>query len=442
MQGSAVGGYAVAGQQYPSVDRQYSSAGTADYGPPAGADYRLPANGQAGLPVRGDARLADTRSEHWQPGNPYSGRDTVPSYEPPQPSFRADGENMSQGVGPRPVEAPVAATAEPNEGLCESAQILARVGSDIILAGEIVPLVDKAMADNKDQIPESQWEDTREALIRQAIEGRVQAKVICEDIKRKLPPEGLEHIKGLFGEGFETHEIPSRLEKAKLASRLELERELEKIGSSLKQEKMLFVERAMAMKWIEENVRDTEEITHDDMLDYYREHQKEYEHPARARWEQLTAYFSRHPNKAEAFDAVARMGNEVLDGRPFADVAKEYSEGITARDGGSRDWTTPESLRSKELDRAVFGLPVGKLSQIIEDEKGFHIIRVVEREDLSRTPFVEAQVGIKEKLTAERRKQQLAEFSERLKSEIPVWTVFDERTADSRAPGGEQSPIR
>ena len=428
--------YGVAGQQGPPADRQYPSAGAVDDGSPAGADNRPPANGQATWPDQNEMRFADARTESRQSGDLYSGRERARSYEPPQPSFQTRDEP------PRQVEAPAAAAAEPNQGLCESAQILARVGSDIILAGEIVPLVDKAMKDNKDQIPESQWEATREALIRQAIEGRVQAKLFCADIKRKLPAAGLEHIKGVYGDGFEKHEIPSRLKKANLVSRLELNRELEKIGSSLKQEKLLFVERAMAMKWIDENVRDTGEITHDDMLDYYREHQEDYEQLARARWEQLTVRFSHHPNEAEAYDAIARMGNEVLDGRPFADLAKECSEGTTARHGGIRDWTTQGSLRSKELDRAIFGLPVGKLSQIIEDEQGLHVIRVLEREDSSRTPFVEAQVEIKEKLGVERRKRQLEEFTARLKSEIPVWTVFDEQTADNRSLGSGESPIR
>ena len=32
--------------------------------------------------------------------------------------------------------------------------------------------------------------------------------------------------------------------------------------------------------------------------------------------------FSKYPNKDAAYDAIARMGNQVLAGAPFADVAK------------------------------------------------------------------------------------------------------------------------
>jgi parvulin-like peptidyl-prolyl cis-trans isomerase-like protein len=420
----------------------YPAASAVGYRPSRDIGNRSEADSRLGFSEPNGMRYAEAGANNRPSADSHLAPERARSLQPPQPAPAPPDRNLPRGENPPRVQAMAASPPEPNEGLCETAQILARVGSDIVLAGEIVPLIDKTMEENKDKIPERQWEATRKALVQQAIESRVQYKLICEDVKRSLPPEGLEHVEGLFGERFEEHEIPVRLKKANLASRLELERELEKIGSSLKREKRLYVERSMAMKWVDENVRNSEEITHDDMLDYYREHRKDFEHPGRARWEQLTIRFSRHPDKAEALDALARMGNEVLDGRPLADVAKEYSQGTTARDGGARDWTTQESLRSKELDRAIFALPLGKLSQIIEDEQGVHIIRVTEREDQSRTPFTEAQVEIKKKISLARREQQFGEFTERLKSEIPVWTVFDDQTADSRSAETGKAPIR
>ena len=427
---------------YPVAGHQYPAAGTMDCRPSGDVGDRPGADSRPGFPEPSGTRYAEAGADNRPSADSHLTPERARLFQPPQPTLPPHDRDLPRGKNPPRVQAMAASPPEPNGGLCESAQILAKVGSDIILAGEVLPLIDKAMEENKDKIPESQWEATRKALIQQAIESRVQYKLICADVKRSLPPEGLEHVQRLFGERFDDHEIPDRLKKANLASRLELERELDKIGSSLEREKQLYVERSLAMKWVDENVRNTEEITHDDMLDYYRENQKDFEHPGRARWEQFTMRFSGHPNKAEAFAALARMGNEVLDGRPFADVAKEYSEGTTARDGGARDWTTQASLRSKELDRAIFGLPVGKLSQIIEDEQGLHIIRVTEREDQSRTPFTEAQVEIKEKIRQARRQQQFVEFTERLKSEIPVWTVFDDQTADSRSSETGESPMR
>ena len=57
-----------------------------------------------------------------------------------------------------------------------------------------------------------------------------------------------------------------------------------------------------------------------------------------------------------------------------------HSQDISATDGGVHSWTNKDSLVSEVLDEAIFTLPVGQLSQILEDKRGFHIVRVVERE--------------------------------------------------------------
>jgi parvulin-like peptidyl-prolyl isomerase len=124
---------------------------------------------------------------------------------------------------------------------------------------------------------------------------------------------------------------------------------------------------------------------------------------------------------------LAAMGNEVLAGRPLADVARERSEGPTATSGGGFDWTGKGSLSSARLDEAIFALPVGQLSAIIEDGEQLHIVRVTERKEAGRTPFTEAQVEIRETLIAERRQQASDEYLAKLRQRTPVWTVFDDR---------------
>jgi parvulin-like peptidyl-prolyl isomerase len=121
------------------------------------------------------------------------------------------------------------------------------------------------------------------------------------------------------------------------------------------------------------------------------------------------------------------MGNEVyLGGAPLWAVAKRSSHGVTAGDGGQFDGTSQGSLRSKVLDAAIFTLPLNQLSSVLEDEDGFHIVRVLERRDAGRTPFETCQGEIKEKLKKEHVDQQKAAYLADLRERTPVWTVFDE----------------
>jgi parvulin-like peptidyl-prolyl isomerase len=126
-----------------------------------------------------------------------------------------------------------------------------------------------------------------------------------------------------------------------------------------------------------------------------------------------------------AFEAIARMGNQVFGGAPLAEVAKTGSDGFTAANGGQWDWTSKGSLTNQQIDAALFNLPVGQLSPIIADEKGYHIIRVTKREDELVQPFLEAQVEIKKKIIEDRSKKQFREYMAELERKTPVWTIYD-----------------
>jgi parvulin-like peptidyl-prolyl isomerase len=126
------------------------------------------------------------------------------------------------------------------------------------------------------------------------------------------------------------------------------------------------------------------------------------------------------------------MGNDVLNGRSFSEVAKESSEGPTASQGGLYEWTTQGSLVSEVIDNAIFSLPVGELSAILDDHQALHIVRVLERSDAGRTPFVEAQVAIRMELRRQQQESTRKEYLDRLKNRTPIWTVFDDKQKNTR----------
>jgi parvulin-like peptidyl-prolyl isomerase len=127
------------------------------------------------------------------------------------------------------------------------------------------------------------------------------------------------------------------------------------------------------------------------------------------------------------------MGNQVLDGVPLAEVAKARSHGVSAAQGGFWDWTGKDSLRSKVLDEAIFTLPIGRLSEILEDDQGFHVVRVIGREPAAMKPFADAQVEIKKKIRAQRQSDAKAAFIAKLRQQTPVWTAFDNDRAPESA---------
>ena len=78
------------------------------------------------------------------------------------------------------------------------------------------------------------------------------------------------------------------------------------------------------------------------------------------------------------------------------------------------------------------------LSQIIEDERGYHIVRVRERIDAGQVPFIESQEKIKSAIQLARREAEYKKFVEALRTKTAVWTVYDNEPALARQPAGTQ----
>jgi len=212
----------------------------------------------------------------------------------------------------------------------------------------------------------------------------------------------------------------------------ELELKLRSVGTSLDQQIVQFGEQALGRDVLSRYYQAKYTVTHQEMLDYYEQHAADFQFPAKARFELLTAKTANYGgDRVAARNAVAAMGNDVIRSVPFAAVAKKGSQEPNAASGGLYDWVTQGSLASKPIDEAVFRLEPGKLSEIMEDDNGFHIVRVLERTPAGIVSFVEAQPKIKLAIEQQKAEAERKKFFEQLLKSTAVWTVFD-------PPGGRE----
>jgi parvulin-like peptidyl-prolyl isomerase len=370
------------------------------------------------------------------------------------------------GLPPQSAGPPPAWGASP----CEEAQILARVATDVVLSHDLFAAVDELISRSKAKLSAHEIEKQRAALAEQVTAGlrqllahmndpdpgnyvdpqqrallvqllqqQVEIKLIYQDFRRTVPAENLPHVEEQLGRDFEQTGLPELLKREGVQTRQDLEWKLRAKQSSIEREKRIYCEKMIANQWIFHELNMDKEVTHDQMLEWYQAHVTEFDKPARARWEELMVSFSRYKSPAEAYAALAQMGNQVLAGAPLAEVAKARSDGLTATSGGRHDWTARGSLASDRLDEALFTLPLGQLSPIIEGATGDHIIRVTERQPATRTPFAESQKEVREKIRKERINKQQREYLAKLHRQFPVWTIFDETTRRTKPPGEEPS---
>jgi hypothetical protein len=129
---------------------------------------------------------------------------------------------------------------------------------------------------------------------------------------------------------------------------------------------------------------------------YEAEKESRFHRPAAARVHALLVSPTQapHPFSAEP-DAVGeaaarakavRLHDEIVAGADFAAVARRASEDATAPSGGDIGWVSPHQLVA-EVDRVLWTLPIGAVSDVIPSALGDYVVRVDERVDEGYVPF-------------------------------------------------------
>ena len=128
----------------------------------------------------------------------------------------------------------------------------------------------------------------------------------------------------------------------------------------------------------------------------------------------------------DARERAEAIRQELLNGADFAQTAREESEGPSGENGGSLG-TFGRGQMVPAFEEAAFSLEPGEISEIVETQFGFHIIRVSEKTESSTVPLAEVSSQIVEFLSQQRRNEAVNEYVEGLREAADV-TVFGEES--------------
>lgn len=151
--------------------------------------------------------------------------------------------------------------------------------------------------------------------------------------------------------------------------------------------------------------------------DYYNKNLQEFYKEQQLSFRQILIKFSEFEDKFAAKRECDKILSKINQGSDFAELAKKYSNGSHASDGGL--WLPQDAtdLR-KDLFNIVIKLKEDELSGIIETSMGYHIILCVQNIKDSYESFKDVQDDIYQKLYREKFGRKKNEYIDKLKKDF------------------------
>jgi len=167
-----------------------------------------------------------------------------------------------------------------------------------------------------------------------------------------------------------------------------------------------------------DTIRANQTVAEADIERYYNDNLTLYQTP-----EQVRASHILLTTAGKDVDEVRAQAEEVLamareEGADFAALAREYSEDEgTAVNGGDLDYFSRGQM-VPEFEAAAFSLEPGQISDLVQSQFGFHIIKVVDHQQAETRSLDEMRAQIEDTIAWQRTDQQVAAQQRQLEQMI------------------------
>jgi len=123
-------------------------------------------------------------------------------------------------------------------------------------------------------------------------------------------------------------------------------------------------------------------------------------------------------------------------GEDFAALVKQYSDDPGSKNKGG-EYTFPRGQMVPEFEAAAFSMKTNQVSDPVETQFGYHVIKLLEKLPPSTEDFAKAEPAIRDYLTEQEAEKALPAYLDKLKLAANV-KILD--SADAKAAAGKDSP--
>lgn len=178
-------------------------------------------------------------------------------------------------------------------------------------------------------------------------------------------------------------------------------------------------EQLITQRLMEELVGD-DEVTDSEIEDYYEANQAQFAEQAATRSSHILFDIDDRDTAEEVLE-------EIRGGGDFAELAREHSiDPGSASQGGDLGWSDPARPFVPEFTEAMEDLDVGEVSELVQTDFGWHIIKIDERRDERQRPLSDVSDQISQMILQGRNADAYQSFLDEIRARAEIEILIDE----------------
>jgi hypothetical protein len=246
------------------------------------------------------------------------------------------------------------------------------------------------------QITEQEYRELQMAAIRKFGKDYVRTRVLAQAMIAALEKDQQKKIEDAVAKEFDNY-LESKLKKDfKVLTTHEVDQVLHSQGTSLASIRDEFRNRLLADEYLRGKSKKEHIVGREEVLAYYQQHDEEFSFPEKVHWQLLEITFEKHGGREGALKPLSQAVDALRRGESFEKVAKKYSDGLHAEDGGKQPWTRAESIVDEKISQTLRSLAAGETSPVLSGRDGYRLVRVMERKPAGKRPIGEVQEVVKQ----------------------------------------------
>jgi peptidyl-prolyl cis-trans isomerase SurA len=307
---------------------------------------------------------------------------------------------------------PSSARAQAKAAVVE--EIIARVNNDIITQSDYqhadMQLKDEIAHDCQNCLPDklaAEYKDQQKDLLR----GLIDQSLMVQRAKDM----------GISVESDLVKRLDDVRKQNNLNSIEDLEKAVEGSGLPWEDYKTQIRNGMLTQEVIRREVGSHINIPNEEVKTYYDAHSQEFTRPEQVVLTEI--FLSTEGKSPEEMESVQKktedLRNRVVKGDDFNEIAKRYSEGSTAKDGGDLG-TFQRGQLSPQLEAIVFKMEKNQITDVIQTKTGFEVLKVENHFQAGLQPLDKVENEVMNKLYMEKMQPSMRTYLGELREESYV----------------------